>query len=240
LDSWARAVRWLCWALVVFAIVNAVITIGFALGIGAPNIDKPDLVDRLEAFRADDTRIFAVVLIQSLSGAALFFVAAMLGTALRKWAPDSPARDAMVMFFVVGGVIGVVAGLVSAAVGNMATFGICDCGYRTEELVGQDKAMILGNTIGNWLSIGGVLLVGLGAAVGGRLLNLSSAWRMLSYAIAGLLLLAVVVRLVASFFFIAAFDPFQVSNILGGLAGGILVPIWAYTLSRLVQARAAA
>jgi hypothetical protein len=37
---------------------------------------------------------------------------------------------------------------------------------------------------------------------------------------------------VASFVFIEAFDPFQVSNLITAVASGILVPAWAILLMR--------
>ena len=38
----------------------------------------------------------------------------------------------------------------------------------------------------------------------------------------------------ASFVFIQAFDPFQLSDILTAIAAGILVPVWAILLARLI------
>jgi hypothetical protein len=230
-----RAVRWLCWALIVLAITNAVITLGFALGIGAPQIDNQDLVDRLAAIRTDDMRIFPVVVLQSLTAVGVFLLAATLGSTLRRWAANTPARDAMVLLFVIGGVTGIAANLINIAVGNAATFGYCDCGYKTEELIAQDYALTIGWNIVNWLAIGAVTMVGVGAAVAGRLLDFSTPWRLLSYAIALLLLLAAAMRLIAAFVFVAAFDPFQVSDLMTALAAGVLVPVWAVLLARQVR-----
>jgi hypothetical protein len=237
-----RAIRWLCWALVVLAISSGVISLGFALRIGAPPPppEAQDLVVRLLAFRADDMRIFPVVLLNSLAGLGVFLVAAILGSALRRWAPDTPARDAMVLLFVIGGVTGIAANLVNIATSNAATFGYCDCGYKTEELIAQDYALTVGWNMFNWLAIGAVTLVGVGAAVAGRLLDFSPTWRLLSYAIAVLLLFAVALRLVAAFVFIQAFDPFQLSDIVTAVGAGILVPIWAILLARGITVRSEA
>jgi hypothetical protein len=229
-----RMIRWLAWALAILAIVNAVITLGFALNIGAPQIDIQDLVNRLIAFRADDVRIFPVVVLQALAALGVFLVAAILGLALRRWAPDTTARDALVLLFVLGGVIGVAANLVSIAVANAATFGYCDCGYKTEEVIAQDYALTVGRLAANWLSIGAVTLVGVGTALAGRLLNFSPTWRLVSYAIALLLLFAAALRILAAFVFVEAFDPFQLSDILTAIAAGILVPIWAIMVARAV------
>jgi hypothetical protein len=234
MDASVRMVRWLAWTLAVLAIINAVITLGFALNIGAPQIDIADLVERLIAFRADDVRIFPVIVVQALAGLGVFLLAAILGAALRRWAPDTPARDALVLLFVVGGVIGVTAQLLNIAIANAATFGYCDCGYKTEEVIAQDYALTIGRVAANWLLIGAVTLVGVGTALAGRLLNFSPTWRLVSYAIALLLLFAAGLRLVAAFVFVEAFDPFQLSDILTAIAAGILVPIWAILLARVV------
>ena len=229
-----RMIRWLAWALAILAIVNAVITLGFALNIGAPPppAENADLVDRLLAFRADDVRIFGVTVLQSLAGLGVFLVAALLGLALRRWAPDTVARDALVLLFVVGGVLGVAANLVNIGVNNAATFGYCDCGYKTEEVIAQNYALVVGWTAVNWLTMGALTFVALGTALAGRLLNLTPAWRLVSYTIALLALFAVALRLVAGFVFIEVVDPFQLADIMVAIAAGILVPIWAILLAR--------
>jgi hypothetical protein len=229
-----RMVRWLCWALVVLAIVSAIVTLLFASGILLPPVDVEDLVERLVGFRANDTNAFPFVVLGSLAALGVFLVGAILGTALRRWAASSPARDAMTLLFVIGGAIGIGANLLNIAVGQAATFGYCDCGYRTEELIAQDYALSLGWTAVNWLTLGAITMVGVGAAVAGRLLDFSPTWRTLSYLIAIVLLFGVALRLLAAFIFIQAFDPFQVSDIVVAFGAGILVPIWAILLAREV------
>jgi hypothetical protein len=225
----------LSWALVFFAVISAVVTLLIALGILFPEVDIDDLVERIEAFRANDTNGFPVALIGSLATLGVFLVGAMLGVGLRPWARPSGLRDAMTLLFVIGGAIGVTAQLVNVAVNQAATFGICDCNYRTEELIGQDYALSVGWAIVNWLAIGAVTLVGVGAAVAGRIVDISPAWRTLSYLIAVVILIGVALRVIAAFVFIAAFDPFQVSDLVVAFAAGILVPIWAILLARGVD-----
>ena len=139
------------------------------------------------------------------------------------------------LIFVVGGVLGITANLVNIGQANASTFGYCDCGYKTEEVIAQDYALTVARIAVNWLSIGAVTLVGVGTALAGRLLNFSPAWRFVSYAIAILLLFAAALRLVAAFIFIEPFDPFQLSDILTAIAAGILVPVWAILLARLIS-----
>jgi hypothetical protein len=228
----ARWVRGLCWALVVLAVISAVVSLLFAAGILRPPHDVQDLVERLIANRSSDADAFPFVVLGSLAAIGVFLIAALLGVALRSWAPAMPQRDAMAMLFVIGGTLGIGANLLNIAVGNAATFGYCDCGYKTEEVIGQNYALMVGWTMVNWLTLGALTLVGSGVALAGRLVDIGAAWRTLSYAIVVALFLAVALRVLAELVFIGAFDPFQVSDVILALAGGVLVPIWAVLLAR--------
>ncbi len=234
-----RTVRWLCWALVVLAIISALFTVFFTFGIVVPPPppELDDLVEQIDANRLGDQAIFPYVFIQSLATIGVFLIAAVLGTLLRGWTSASSLRDTMVLLFVVGGILGIVANVINIAVSNAATFGYCDCGYKPEELIAQDKALTVGWELVNWLSLTAVTLVGVGVAIAGRLLDVSPAWRTLSYVIAALLLIAAAIRAISAFVFISAFDPFQVTDLLVALAAGILVPIWAILLARGLGSR---
>ena len=148
------SVRWLrglCWALVVLAVISALVSLLFATGVLRPPHDVEDLVERLIANRTSDTDAFPFVVVGSLATIGVFLIAALLGVALRSWAPATPQRDAMAMLFVIGGVLGIGANLLNIAVGNAATFSYCDCGYKTEEVIGQNYALMVGWTMVNWL-----------------------------------------------------------------------------------------
>jgi len=218
--------------LVVLTVISAVVSVLLALGVLLPFNDAADLVDRLEANRGSDTSAFPVLFLGWAATAGVFLVAALLGAALRPWAAAVPLRDTMTVLFVVAGVIGIGANLLSIGLGQAATAGYCDCGYRTEELIAQNYALNVGRAASDWLSIGAVTLVGLGVAAAGRIIAVSSLWRNLSYLIAIVLVLAAVLRAVAAFVFIEAIDPSQISSLATALAAGILVPIWAVLLAR--------
>jgi hypothetical protein len=232
--SSVQTVRRLSWALVILAIVAAVLQLSFTLGIGVPPppAEFGDFVQQLEANRLSDQAIFPLVFIQSLATLGVFLIAAFLGILLRAWARPTSLRDTMTLLFVIGGALGIAANLLNIAISNAATFGYCDCGYKTEELIAQDYALRAGWTAVSWISVGAVTLVGVGAAVGGRIIEVSPAWRTVSYLIAVVLLIAVALRVVAAFVFIQAFDPFQVSELITAFGAGILVPIWAILLAR--------
>jgi hypothetical protein len=228
-------VRQLSWALVVLAIVAAAanIAVTFGLIVPFPNIpEDTGLVSRLELLRASDVQLLPLIMIGSLASIGVFFVVAMLGVVLRRYASGAGGREALGMLLVVGGIVGIVSQTINIGVSNAATFGYCDCGFKNEELIAQDYALTIGWAAQNWLNLAALSLVSVGAALAGQLLAISSAWRLLSYSISALILLAVLLRVIAAFVFVAAFDPFQVSDLLIGLAAGILVPIWAILLAR--------
>jgi hypothetical protein len=224
--------RGYCWALVVFAVISAVVSLLFVTGTLRPPHDAQDLVERLIANRTSDVDAFPFVVLGSVATIGVFLLAALIGVALRSWAPVQPQWDAMATLFVIGGVLGIGANLLNIAVGNAATFTYCDCGYKTEEVIGQNYALMVGWTMVSWLSLGALTLVASGVAVAGRLVDISASWRTLSYVIAAALLLAVALRVLAESVFIGAFDPFLTSDLIVAFAGGILVPIWAVLLAR--------
>lgn len=232
-----QSVRWLSWALAILAIGSAVLTLMFTFTIlvppPPPEID--DILKRLEANRLGDQQILPFVVFQALVTLGVFLVGALLGAVLRAWARPTALRDVMVLMFVIGGVVGITANLINIGVAQAASFGYCDCGYKTEELIAQDYALGLGWTVVNWLSIAAITFTGIGVAIAGRLLAVSPAWRTLSYIIAALFLGAVAIRVLAAFVFIAAFNPFQFSDLLTAAAAGILLPVWAILLARGIR-----
>jgi hypothetical protein len=222
----------LSWALVVLVVISAVATLLLTSGVLHTQFDLPDLVDRLVAIRTDDERIFPIVIIGSLASLGVFLVGAMLGLVLRAWAAPSATRDAMTLLLVFGGLIGIASQLANIGVGDAARPFYCDCGYRSEQMIGRDEALNMGWSMVNWLTIGSTTLVGVGVAVAGRVVSVTATWRALSYAIAAGVLLAVAVRVAGSLVFIEAFDPFQVSDVIVAVTIGILVPVWAILLAR--------
>lgn len=225
----------LSWALVVLAVISAAVTLLFVSGVLLTPFDIPDFVDRLVAIRGDQERLIPFVIAEALATAGVYLVAAMLGVVLRAWASPRPMRDVLTLLLVVGGVIGIGSQLMHIGIHDAARPFYCDCGYRAEEVIGLDSALHVAESMFGWLAVGAVSLVGAGVAVAGRLLTVSAAWRMLSYAIAIGLLVAVALRFVAALVLIEAFDPFQVSDLIVAITSGILVPIWAILLARGVS-----
>jgi hypothetical protein len=228
-----RTLSTLSWALVILVVISAVVTLLFEFGgLLPPPPETADFVDRLVFMRTHDERAFPFVIIGSLATLGVYVVGAMLGVLLRAWTGPSPARDAMTLLLLIGGVVGVTSQLGNIGVGQAAGPFYCDCGYRAEEVIGLDRALNVGWSVVNWMNMGALTLVAVGIAVAGRLVDVSPLWRTISYAIAGAILFAVALRVLAAFVFVAAFDPFQVSNLIVAGTSGILVPIWAILLAR--------
>lgn len=230
-----RTLTWLCWALVVVVVISAAVTLLLTSGVLLTPFDIPDLVDRLVAIRTDDERVFPFVIIGSLASVGVFLIGAMLGIVLRAWAAPTSTRDVMTLLLVFGGVVGISAQLMNIGAGDAARPFLCDCGYRAEEMIGLDRALSVAWSVINWMAIGAITFVGVGVALAGRLVEVSSTWRVLSYAIAVGVLVGAAIRVVASLVFIDAFDPFQVSDLIIAVTSGILVPIWAILLARGVS-----
>jgi hypothetical protein len=228
-----ESLTWLSWTLVVLVVISAAVTLLFALGPLLPDPDPTDdFVDQLQFMRTQDERAFPFVIVGSLATLGVFLIGAMLGIVLRAWAEPSPTRDAMTVLLVFGGLIGISTQLLNIGVGDAARPYLCDCGYRAEEMIGLDRALNVGWTMVAWMSLGALSFVGIGVAFAGRVVRVSRTWRVLSYAIAGGVLVAAAIRVVASIVFIGAFDPYLVADLILAIVSGILVPAWAILASR--------
>ena len=224
---------WLSWALVILVVISAAILLLFVTGVLLPDPDEnADFVDQLLFMRTHDEQAFPFVIIGSLATLGVYLIAAMLGVVLRVWARATPTRDAMTLLLVFGGLIGIASQLLNIGAGDAARPFYCECDYRAEQVIGLDRALNVAWSMINWMNMGAVSFVGVGAAVAARVLTVSSTWRLLSYAIAVAVLVAVAIRFLASLVFIEAFDPYQVSDLIIAVMSGILVPIWAILLAR--------
>jgi hypothetical protein len=227
MSSSAALLRWLCWALIVFVVASAILTIGISLNVlvNYPNTAGiPDFVNRIAAIRAADQQALTVLMISNLVGIGVFVLAALLGVVLRSFAAVGAMRDLMATVFIVGATIGIVGQLFLLGLNQAAAQGYCDCGYKAEELVGQAKALDMGFAIQTWLALAALLIVGVGVAIAGRLLNVSAAWRTLAYVIAILLVIAAVLFVV---------NQGNLGNSVTGIAA-VLVAVWAFMLARAI------
>lgn len=219
-----RLLRWLCWALIATVIVSAIMTLTLSLNPFATDVpNTTDFVERLLLYRDFDRELYPLAVVSNLAALLVFFIGALLGPALRFVAPGGAVRDVMAVTFVVGGVLGVAAQLLNLAVNTAATFTYCDCGYKAYEVIAQDYALGIGWTMQQWLNLGAITIVGLGAAVAGWLIRISRDWTLVSYLIAIGLLIGVVLQ-------IAGLGP--TSSMVVGVVSGIGVPIWAFLLAR--------
>jgi hypothetical protein len=219
-----RVLRLLCWALILFALASAALQLTVSQNpFATPVPDSADYVDRLLSYRSDDQKVLGLALVSGVVGTGLYLLGSLIGIALRRLAPNGAAGDVMAGLFVIGGIAGVVSQLMYLANANLATFGYCDCGYKTYEVIGQAYALDAAWALQNWVNLGGLVIVGLAAAFAGWVVNLSRDWRILSYLIALGALLGAALRI---------FGAYQASDITLGLTAGGAVPIWAFLLAR--------
>jgi hypothetical protein len=221
-----RFLRTLCWTLVVVVIAAALLNLVSTLDILVARPDIPDdapLGDRLLAFRAFDQQSNTIWLVSNVVQVVVFVLAVLIAVALLPYAPSAAAGMLILVLFVLAGVVGVVGSLVNIGVNEAATYEYCDCLDRDTQLIAQDWALTVGWTAVQWLSVGAVTIFGLGAALAGRLVNISAAWRWVSYLIGAVLLAAV---------FLVLIGQDDIAELATAFTLGILVPIWAILLAR--------
>jgi hypothetical protein len=216
--------RLLCWALIGFTLVTAVMQLTVSQNpFATPVPDSTDFVERLLIFRGDDQKVIGLALVGALGGIGVYLVGGLIGVVLRRLAPERAAGDVMAALFLFGGIVGVASQLLYIAAISFATFGYCDCGYRAYEVIGQAYALDALWTAQSWVNTGALVIVGVAAASAGWLVNLTRDWRILSYLIAIGAVLGAVLRI---------FGAYQASDITLGITAGIVVPIWAFLLAR--------
>ena len=226
-----RTLRWLCWTLIGFVVVSAVLTLTLNQNPFAQDVpDSTDFVERLVLYRGFDRDVYVLALVSSLVALGVYLIAALLGTALRQLAPAGAARDLMAGVFVIGGVIGIAAQLVNIGVNTAATQTYCDCGYKTYEVIGQAYALGVGWTVQQWLAVGAITIIGVGAGMAGRVVDVSRDWRLLSYLIAVGLIIGAVLQVL---------DLGPQASLVVGVVSGIAVPIWAFLLARSLRSNPA-
>ena len=228
-----RLLVWLAYTVAVAVILSAILQVIFVTGalVPWPNPPHTTIVDSALAFRQFDQQVFPLVLVNDLVGLIAFVFIALLGVALRPFASGGALRDVLVTVLVIAGIVGIVAQLLDLGVAHAATRNYCDCGFKNEEVIAQDYALDIGRNIQFWLVNASFALVGIGTAFAGRLVAVSATWRWLSYLIAVLILFTAGVRLLVQFVDLN-FDLGMATDILGAIATGILVPIWAVLLAR--------
>ncbi len=228
MSSSAALLRWLCWALAIFVIATAVLSIGINRNIlvNPPDLSGvSDFVARLAAISTYDQQALPILLVSNFVGLGVFLIVTVLGVALRGYAAPGSARDVMAVVFILAGTVGVIAQLMLIGLNQAAAASYCDCGYKNEELIGLFKALDVGFSVQNWLAIGALTIVGVAAALAGWLVNVSAAWRTLSYAIAIGLIVAAALDVI---------NQGDLGTLVSGFVAGILVTIWAVMLARAV------
>ena len=227
-----RLLRQLCWALIAFAIAAALLSATTSVNPFSTDIpESTDFVDRLLTYRNWDQQLYPLALVSNVVAIGVYVLATLIGIGLRNFAPAGLARDLMATVFVTGGIVGVVSQLINIGVNQAATYGYCDCGYKTYEVIAHDYALSLGWNIQIWMNLAALAILGVGVAVAGRIADVSRDWSIVSYLIVIGLAIGVVVQL-------AGQGP--TAQIIVGVTAGIGVPVWAFLLARRTRDTTAA
>ena len=188
--------------------------------------ETSNLVDRMVAqipYRHDIWPIFFAS--NFLFGVGfVVFAGLALVLASRIEAAD-PSRHLLLWTLGTAGLLGAVAQLVLVGAVHVTIDNpYCDCGFRDTEIVSQLWAQMLVEGAHLWLINGASLLAAGGAAIAGRVFagrGMPQTWSVLSYLLAGLLVLAVVLGLIGQF---------DAAEWLSVAVTGIVIPAWALWL----------
>ena len=214
-------------AVLFFAATVLLLVDRFDLVYRPPDIpESANLVERILAqipYRHDIWPIyFATNFLFGVGFVVLTGLAVMLGSRIE---PADPSRHLLVWTLGAAGLLGAVAqAVLVGAVQVSIDTPYCDCGFRDQEIVSQVWAeMVLQGAV-MWLINGAALLAAGGAVVAGRVFQdrgMPRMWSVLSYGLAALLVLAVVLGVAGQF------DP---AEWLSAALTGIVIPAWALWL----------
>jgi hypothetical protein len=185
--------------------------------------DSANLVQRVDAQIPYRNAIWPVFFATNFLFGVGFLALAGLGVALAGRRPTGDTgRLVLVWLLGIGGILGVVASLIRVgAVQASIDIPYCDCGFKDQEIVSQVWAEMVVDGAVLWLINGASLLTALGAVAAGRLfggVEMPSAWTILSYVTAILIVLAIVLGLTAQV---------DASDWLTVVLSGLVIPGWA-------------
>jgi hypothetical protein len=226
--------RWAAWIFAIGLIVGTILSLGVSNDVFVtpptfpPNADLPT---RLLGSIDFDHAVWPFDLVSSLSLAIGFGALLVLAWSMAAGVPqDDRRRSIMISTLAGAAILGLGSQLVHIGATQVAiNVGYCDCGFKEQEAISKAWALMLIGGAQSWLVDGAVLLLAVGMEASAALFAgtlMSRDWRLLTHVIALVIVIAVAVS--ASGLSDAA------SQVLTGVAGGILIPIWAIWLSRSV------
>jgi hypothetical protein len=223
---------WLCAATLLAA---SVMTLLLSLDITAPAPPEltgpPDLLRSTVVYFANERERWTQEVISGCLFAVGFVLLAGLVVFLsrRHGTPDL-SGSLMVVASSIGAALGVGSVLLSLGAEQSAIDPhVCDCKYSATQLIAQGRALNLANNAGSWMLFGFFALAAVTFAIGASSevgADMARGWRYLS----GLIAAVFIVGLVASI--VGASD---LNDIVVGIGGGILLPVWAIWTGQKVR-----
>ncbi len=228
--------RWSAWLLALGLFVGTILSIGISNNVFASPPTLPDtanLPTRLLGSVDFDHAIWPFDLVSSLSFAIAFGALLVLAWSLAAGIPQGDRRRSILIAGLAGaGVLGLASQLIHIGAQQVAiNVGYCDCGFKEQESISKAWGLMLIGGAQSWLVNGAVVLLAIGMEAVATLVARSSMardWRMMTHVTVAVIVVAVVVS--------AAGVSDTASQFLTGVAGGILIPIWAIWLIRILRA----
>jgi hypothetical protein len=223
---------WLCGAML---FVASVMTLLLSNDISAPALPRlsgpPNLLTFTTTYFANERQRWTQEVVSGCLFAAGFVALALLAVFLSRRRPTADVGgNIMVVSLSIGAALGVASALLSLGTEQAALDPhICDCKYSATQLIAQERDLILANNAGSWLLYGFFALAALAFAVGALTdagTEMGQRWKYLS----GVIAVLFVVGLVASIL-----GASTLNDIVVGIGGGILLPIWAIWTGQKVR-----
>jgi hypothetical protein len=226
----APMLGWLCAA---FFFVASVMTLLLSFDITAPAPtplprNRPNLLTGTAAFFANERERWSQEVISGILFAAGFV--ALVGIAIvlsHRRGEIELAGRLMVASLGIGAALGTAAALSQLGAEQIAIDPhLCDCKYSSLQVIAQGRTLALIQGSGDWLLYGFFALAAVAfavAAVPAIASEMGRGWRVLSVVIAALF----IVGLIAS-----AAGASTLNDLVVGIGGGLLIPVWAVWTGR--------
>ncbi len=216
------AISRVAWLLAILSVAATVLTLVLAFDLtGAPPTisETADFPTRILESQAFVQSRWPLDLGGSLLFAGVFGLIVLLGALLF----GRTGRVEVLGLFIAGGILGMVSQLTYVGAHQVAiAIAYCDCGFKTEEIISQTWGLMLIDGVADWILHGAAILLAAGVIAAGMALagrGMPAAWGTLSWALAFVLVLGVVVSV------IGVEGP--VGPLLIAVVTGLLLPIWA-------------
>ncbi|MEA2508027.1 MAG: hypothetical protein QOG21_109 [Actinomycetota bacterium] len=223
---------WLCAAMLFAA---SVMTLLLSNDISAPALPRlsgpPNLLTETVSYFANERQRWTQEVVSGCLFAAGFVALALLAVFVsRRRRTADLGGSLMVVPLSIGAALGVGSALLSLGAEQAALDPhICDCKYSATQLISQGRALIMANNAGSWLLYGFFALAAVAFAVGALTdvgSDMGHGWRYLSEAIAALFIVGLVASIIGAS---------TLNDIVVGIGGGILLPVWAIWTGQKVR-----